>query len=62
MTRPIILIIASILIVSASMVPSARDHGVRLPNCWRLLQAQKQMTNLIRVSLPVVSVKISVAG
>jgi hypothetical protein len=62
MTRQITLIIASVLIVSAGMIPSARDHGVRLPSCWRMLQVQKHTADLIRVSLPVVAVRISVAG
>jgi hypothetical protein len=62
MTRPNILIAASFLIAAASMIPSAREHGVRLPSCWRMLQVQKQVNDLVRVSLPVVSVRISVAG
>jgi len=62
MTRQITLIIAAVLIIAAGMIPSAREHGVRLPQCWRLLQTQKQMNDLIRVTLPVVAVRISVAG
>lgn len=62
MTRPFILIVASVLIVTAGMIPSAREHGVRLPQCWRMLQVQKHAADLVRVSLPVVSVRISVAG
>jgi hypothetical protein len=54
MTRQITLIIASILIVTAGMIPSARDHGVRLPQCWRMLLVQKHAVDLVRVSLPVV--------
>ncbi len=62
MTRPFILIVAAFLIVTAGMIPSAREHGVRLPSCWRILQVQKHTADLVRVSLPVVAVRISVAG
>lgn len=62
MTRSNILIIAAFLIVTASMVPSAREHGVRLPQCWRMLQVQKHAADLVRVSLPVAGARISVAG
>lgn len=62
MTRPFILIVAAFLIVTAGMIPSAREHGVRLPSCWRMLQVQKHTADLVRVSLPVVAVRISVAG
>lgn len=62
MTRPNILIAASFLIAAAGMIPSARDHGVRLPSCWRMLLVQKHTADLVRVSLPVVAVRISVSG
>lgn len=62
MTRQITLLVASAFIVTAGMIPSAREHGVRLPSCWRMLQVQKHAGDLVRVSLPVVAVKISVAG
>ena len=62
MTRPFILIVAAFLIVTAGMIPSAREHGVRLPSCWRMLQVQKHTADLVRVSLPVVAVRISIAG
>lgn len=53
MFRPVFLIIVSLLIVSAGMIPSAREHGMRLPNNWRVLQMQKHVADFVRPIVPV---------
>ena len=46
MKRQHILLAIAILIGTVSVAPIARSMGVRLPNCFRVLQMQKQVSNL----------------
>jgi len=50
MARNQILLAVALLIGTLMVVPEARSKGVRLPNCTRMLQMQKDLNQLGNLS------------